>query len=93
MFLCLVSTKYFQAMIRAHLFGVPQLEQWAMRTFASMLETRASSVPKHLLQVANECKECMWCGIVWCGVCDYFRSHVCVSETGGSAVSYAGRQM
>lgn len=47
-------------MIRAHLFGVRELEQWAMGAFAAMLETRAGSVPKPLLVLAGECKALMW---------------------------------
>lgn len=47
-------------MIRAHLFGVKELETWAMGAFAVILEKHAVGVPEDLLRLAKECKEFMW---------------------------------
>ncbi|CAM9134053.1 unnamed protein product [Ectocarpus sp. 12 AP-2014] len=49
-----------KAMIRAHIFGVKELEQWAMGTFAVILEKHAVGVPEDLLRLAKGCKEFMW---------------------------------
>lgn len=49
-----------QAIIRAHLFGVKALENWAMGAFAVILESHAVGLPKDLLQLTKECKEFMW---------------------------------
>lgn len=49
-----------KAMIRAHLYGVQELEQWAMGAFAVMLEKRATCVPDDLLGLAKKCKDLMW---------------------------------
>eukprot|EP00752_Nemacystus_decipiens_P004957 g4510.t1 len=49
-----------KAMIRAHLFGVKELEAWAMGAFAVILEKHAVGVPEDLLCLARECKEFMW---------------------------------
>lgn len=47
-------------MIRAHLFGVKELEKWAMGAFAVILEKHAVGVPEDLLRLAKECKDFMW---------------------------------
>lgn len=47
-------------MIRAHIFGVKELEKWAMGTFAVLLEKHAFGAPEDLLRLAKNCKEFMW---------------------------------
>ncbi|CAM9255225.1 unnamed protein product [Ectocarpus sp. 6 AP-2014] len=49
-----------KAMIRAHIFGVKELEQWAMGTFAVIVEKHAVGVPEDLLRLAKGCKDFMW---------------------------------
>lgn len=47
-------------MIRAHLFGVRELEEWAMRAFSTTLEKRAAGVPEELLGLVKQSKDFMW---------------------------------
>lgn len=58
--MCPSNTASLKAMIRAHLFGVRELEKWAMGAFAVVLEKHAVGVPEDMLHLARECKEFMW---------------------------------
>ena len=56
----LAFEQHRQAMIRAHLFGVRELEEWAMRSFATTLAKRADGVPEALLGLVRQSKDLMW---------------------------------